>query len=148
MAIWQYQIFIVPEEEINSYFEKDGIISSDALNEINWWKYRQLDITSFDVFKVLFSIRESWTKDIILFGDEGSSCIEILMEEGRIIEISARIDLRYNYKQFVTILCEFAQKNNCTFLNNDLKIISTNTQLIEQDIENYTVYKSFFDKLL
>lgn len=147
MAIWQYQIFVVPEEEINSYFSEDICINKNALNEIDWWKYRQLNIESFNVFITLCPLKKSWSNDIILFGDESSNCIELLMNRNKVIEISVRIDLRYNYEQFVSTLCEFAQKHNCIFLNDALKIISAREQLIKQDIIDHPIYKSFLDKL-
>lgn len=147
MAIWQYKIFIVPQEEINSYFEKDEYISESAFNEIKWWKFRQLNIQDFITLKYLLPINKSWTDDIVLFGDESSNCVEVLIEEDKIIEVSARIDLRDNYKEVLRALCEFAQRNNCVFLRYDLKILNANLHLVESDILNYPTYKSFLDKL-
>ena len=141
-------MFIVPEEEVNAYFGKEAFISYDALNEIDWWKYHQLSVEEFDMFKAFLPKRDSWSNDIVLFGDESSNCIEVLMEQDKIIEVSARVDLRYDYKQFVKLICKFAQNNNCVILNNDLKIISPNTQLLEQDIASFPAYRLFLEKLM
>lgn len=140
-------MFIVPEEEVNTYFGKEEFISYDALNEIDWWKYHQLSFEGFDIFKAFLPKRESWSNDVILFGDESSNCVEVLTENNRIVEVSARVDLRYDYKQFVKLICEFAQDNNCVILNNDLRIISPNSQLLEQDITNFPAFRSFLEKL-
>lgn len=145
MAIWQYQIFIVPNEEINSYFPEEINISYDDLNEINWWKYRQLTINKFDSIRALLPERKSWTDEIILFGDDNSDCVTISLEDTKIFEISARLDLRTDYRQFARILCEFAQENDCIFLTDDLRILIPDFQLVKNDIENYPIFKAFLD---
>lgn len=47
MAIWQYQLFLVPEEEMTSYFGDEESITLSDFDEIEWWKYRQLDLKQF-----------------------------------------------------------------------------------------------------
>lgn len=91
MAIWQYQIFIVPEEEVNSYFKGFICITEEALNEINWWKYRQFDIESFVVFKTILPRNKSWNNEIILFGDEKSNCVEVLMKRIRLLNLQREL---------------------------------------------------------
>ncbi|RCR65968.1 hypothetical protein [Larkinella punicea] len=147
MAIWQYQLFVVPEEETNSYFGDNLFINNNALNEINWWKYRQLSIDNFNNFKSFLPLKQSWSSDIILFGDESSNCIELLIDNNRIIEISIRIDVRNDYKEFVYALCDFAQTYGCVLLNDTLKVLSSTVKLIEHDIMIHPLYKLFLDKL-
>lgn len=145
MAIWQYQIYMIPEEEISSYFKNDKFISYDDFNEIKWWKYRQLNIKSFDLFTDLLPKKDSWSDDIILFGDESSNCIEILKEQDLIIEISIRIDLRLDCKKIINLLCEFTINNNCMFLNDKLEVLHPNVESIKSSIASYPVYKTFLD---
>lgn len=149
MAVWQYQMFLVPEEEINSFFKNQSFIKRDDLNGIDWWKYNEeLHLEHFSVFKHLLSTKKrSWSNDIALYGEESSNCIEIILERNKIAEISVRIDLRYSYKEFVRVLCDFAKEHHCTFLNSSLKILAPNINIVTQDIENYPLYKSFLNKL-
>jgi len=148
MAVWQYHIFIVPEEEIKSFFKDAMSITNDDLNEIDWWKYSQLDLDKFKIFEKLLMRKKSWSKDIILFGEEDSDCVEILMDNKKIVEVSARIDLRHNYKNILNNLCDFAQSNNCIFLNDSLNIIYPNILVMENDILKNNVYKNFLDKFI
>jgi hypothetical protein len=147
MALWQYQLFLVPEEEVASYFKNDVSISQNAFNEIGWWRYRQLGIASFYFFEEILPVNESWSKDIILFGNESSNCIELLINRNLITEVCVRIDLRVDYKQLLHLLCEFSNKNNCILLNSDLKMIRPDFQRVEADIISYPRYKSFVEKL-
>ena len=147
MAIWQYQIFVLPKEEIDSYFSNLLFINEEALNEVNWWKYRQLTTEYFENFKSILPLKKSWSDDIVLFGDENSNCIELLTNKGKIVEIMVRIDLRFDYTQFLDMLCEFAQEYNCILLNYSFKILSPVKNLVNKDIESYPIYKSFLNKM-
>lgn len=147
MAIWQYHMFLIPEEEASSYYPKDNFVPRQALDEIEWWKYRQLGIDSFEAFKDLLSQNKSWSNDIILFGDESSDCIELVVEENKIVEISIRVDLRKKYSLFINTLCEFAQKHKCLILSGELKIIAPNEIAINQDIKSNPAYADFLNLL-
>ena len=69
MAIWQYNIYFLPEEEINSYFPDRPNISEDAFNEIDWWRYRQIDSESFAIIEDLLPLKKSLSDHILQFGD-------------------------------------------------------------------------------
>ncbi|MNK04939.1 hypothetical protein D3C87_228130 [compost metagenome] len=147
MAIWQYQLFFVPEEEIGSSFSKTDSIRIQDFDGIDWWKYRQLEISQFDMFESILPRQKSWSDNVIIFGDEANDCVVLLKEKNKIIEISARIDLRNNFDVFLNYLCNTASENNCVFLNDNLKILYPSYKTIKYDIENYDRYKSFLDKL-
>lgn len=145
MAIWQYKLFAIPEEELKSYFNNIDNISIEAFDNIEWWKYRPYKSINFNSLKLPF--QESWSKDIKQLGDISSDCIETFVQEEKIIEISIRIDLRKNYKPMVEYICEFAQDNSLCFLNDKFKLISSIPQVINQDISNHKIFEEFTNKL-
>ncbi len=146
MAIWQYNLFVLPQEEIYSYFGQTNIIRNDDLNDINWWKYRQLNIEWFDVFNDLLTRNKSWSKDIILWGDESSNCVLVLIENNEILEISIRIDLRSNFDFFLRLICNFTQRHECALLNNELEIFSPDFVIIKENIIKSKVH-NFLEQL-
>ncbi len=97
MAIWQYKLFILPKEEVISYFENQRTIGEDDFNEIEWWKYRQLTADNFNSLVAQLPQNISWSRDIILFGNTDSNCVELLYENNIAVEVSGRIDLRYDH---------------------------------------------------
>ncbi len=147
MAIWQYNLHIIPKEEILSYFEYVETITDNDLNEIEWWRYRKLNIKDFDIFKDKLIPKKSWSSDIVLLGDEDSNCIIILMEFNKVAEISVRIDLRSDFRFFLQTICDFAEKHNCIFLNYELRILEANYYIMKHDIIVYPLFKSFIDKI-
>jgi hypothetical protein len=146
MAIWQYNLFVLPQEEIYSYFGQTDMIRNDDLNEINWWKYRQLNIEWFDFFNDLLIRKKSWSDDIILWGDESSNCVLILIENNEIIEIFMRIDIRDDFDFFLRLICNFAQRHECALLNSALKIFPVDFVTIKEDIAKFKK-NNFFENL-
>ena len=146
MAIWQYKLFAIPEEELKSYFNDIGNISIEAFDNIEWWKYRTCKSVDFNSFKEL-PIQESWSKDIKQLGDIDSDCVETIVQEEKIIEIANRIDLRKNYKLMVEYICEFGKHNHLCFLNVEFKVLFSTPEAICKDIRDYKVFEEFKKKL-
>jgi len=147
MAIWQYNLYFLPEEEINFYFANEHIMTEDALNEIDWWAHKQLDSSSFNVVESYLRSKRSWSKNIVLFGHLDSNCFEILLESGRMIEVTARIDLRVDYSSMVKVICQFGRDNNLALLNYKFEILPPEVLLLEKDIMGYKSFDDFLKKV-
>jgi hypothetical protein len=147
MAIWQYKLYFLPEEEVKSYFPHDDIISEDAFNEVEWWKYRQLDINNFVSVNRVLASRKSWSDDIIMFGELDSNCFEVLTESGKMVEVSARIDLRFDYRDMIKLVCQFGAENKLILLNYKWDVLPPEFFLLERDIANYKLFDDFLNKV-
>ena len=117
MAIWQYKLYFLPEEEVRSYFPNGGALSENAFSEVQWWKYRQLYLSNFTDVKAVLPLKKSWSDDIMLFGELDSNCSEVFTESGIAVEASARIDLRGDYRDMITLICQFSQNNKLILLD-------------------------------
>jgi hypothetical protein len=147
MAIWQYKLYFLPEEEVRSYFPNDGALSENAFNEVQWWKYRQLYTSNFTYVTPELPLRKSWSDDIILFGELDSNCFEVLTESGIVVEASARIDLRADYRDMITLVCQFGQDNNLLLLDYRWDILPPENTLLERFISKYRLFDDFLNKL-
>jgi hypothetical protein len=135
MAVWQYKFYLLPRDELDSYFPNQNHITESDFNDIKWWKYQK--IMDLDSISMLLPKRESWSSDIILFGSEDSNCLEILTEAGEIAEISARMDVRKDYLAFLTQLCNFAAKNNCILLNDSLNLFLPDFEVTKIELKDF-----------
>lgn len=148
MAIWQYHITVVPQEEIKSFFNGESFISNEDIENINWCKYRNIKANDFVDLEKLFPQQKSWTSNIILYGSEGSNCIEILLSNDVIEEITIRIDLRNYNQNDIKFICDFFEKHHCLFIDYKGKIIRPSINQIIYEIENYDLYKDFLRKTM
>ena len=144
MAIWQYQLFIVPKQNLIFYLDNSNKINNDNFNEIICWEHSQLNIENFNIISPYLPIRKSWSNNIILFGYEDANCVEVFSKDDK-VEISARIDLRYNPIKTVETLCRFAQATDSVFLNSNFSIIISNIEVVLEDIAKFPTYKAFIE---
>lgn len=147
MAIWQYHITVVPQEEIESYFNNKSFVKIEAIESIDWWKYRKMEINQFIDLENLLPVKKSWSNDIILFGSEESNCIEVLMSNNKVEEISIRIDLRADIHNLVDGICIFFGNHNCVFLDYQGKIIIPHTEQFLNEVKKYSAYNDFLRKV-
>jgi hypothetical protein len=146
MAIWQYKLFAIPEEEYESYFKNNNFILIEGFDNIEWWKYREYESIDFSSFNAL-SLCESWTKEIIMLGNIDSDCVEVLMDKNKVQEISIRVDLKKDYGGMVNSICKFGNDNNLCFLNVKLKVLFPERQIINQDIIDNNTFGEFIAKI-
>lgn len=148
MSIWQHQIFILPKEELDSFFSNSYSLTIEDFDNINWWRYRIITLKEIKyTFSKLLPKEKSWSEDLIVFGDENSNCFKVFLEEEIPIELSARIDLRDINYEFIDLLISFAKKKDLVFLSDlskdNLRIIYPSKILLEQEITENNLYDVF-----
>lgn len=140
MAIWQFSFYIVPNcKNCN----KDEMFS---------WIGKQVKVDTNVFFKGLFDEKKSWCKDIKLFGNEESTCIEFFIEHGNIEEISCRLDLRTLSRNELEKILEYINSiNGKIFYEN--QIYDADIHEVTKLIKNSVAYKfckeprKFFEEL-
>jgi hypothetical protein len=112
MAVWQFEIALEPDRqppgsngnhpgpESGRLFVRDD---SEILRKIEG----------------ILPRRDSWSEDLILWGDEDGNRLHAGLEAGRIVELTARIDLRQPPGSFPAQLVELAQYCGAWFSTGD-----------------------------
>lgn len=145
MAIWQYQLFLIPKNKISSI--KMEILSESLINSQNWWEDYKGSVSDFDLFKHLLGETKSWHKRLIIYGSESSNCLKILMKDEMISEVTLRLDLSKSYAFLIKEVIDFCIERNISFINHDYKIIQPNEKDLSRDIEKYPYYRDFLKKI-
>ena len=102
MALWQYHFHLFPVA--------GKTFSSTILDSRN----------STDIFSKELPRGKSWSKHICIFGREDATCVEVLVNNGAIEEISVRLDLRSITEKQLLCIAEFAAANQLvTFYENE-----------------------------
>lgn len=98
MALWQFDCYIVPKKAV----EKDMIIDEGILS----WKRYNLSQVNIDFLEK----QNSWTENIVQYGKNDETCIEILYENGALEEICCRFDLRSLSKKLLEQIIDYVKK--------------------------------------
>ncbi len=120
MAIWQYTVYLLPEEYIGTLKSVDV----DVIDNFPGW-------VGLDVLK-----RTGWLKDAFgfeqmlygacSFGKPDESCAYLIFDEqaGLVTEISFRLDLRSKIGSALAAICRVGSELNALIVTQDLKLVS------------------------
>ena len=136
MAIWHYEIILLPEEEVNSYSPNLTHFDADLMEKVEWWKYRQLTLSDFKYFERILSIEKSWSKDITQFGKEDSNNISLFNTNEVIKEINVRIDVR-DYLKFADKIIGFCIKHKLLYIDGDRLINYPDIGRLKEQIKEF-----------
>jgi hypothetical protein len=113
MAIWQWNMHIVPEKEVNKHFPtKPEYLDLEWFESIRWWlDVNEMELRTF-FNDLLPSYNDPRAKNSSIWGDVASDTIQISFEDGRIEDIWIRIDLRDLNLDLLDCLVSYSKAKN------------------------------------
>jgi len=133
MALWQISFFIVTKKSLEAYplpaKDEEGLF-----DDSNYW-IEDFDLMLFDVLNDFLPKGESWSRDIVMYGNLESNVFEIGTNAHRVESVSFRIDFTSDYEDILRGIIEFCILNNLAILTTtDLEIVSLNFESVNQHI--------------
>lgn len=124
MAVWQVDFSVIDKNKTGND------------EDICYWEKEP--VNAYDI--TFLNKCESWSKDIIQYGDLQETCIELLVEDERIVEINVRLDLRSLTKELLMNVIEYIIRLNANvYYQNEIVIPSMKN--ISNIIINSNAYK-------
>lgn len=144
MALWQYSFYVLPKEGVqnlssNFRFEKDN----DGFDDAPYWIDQQIDKSFFNDITHILPIGRSWSKNIDLYGNEESNCLEVLSKINLIISVSLRIDFTSHYQNILRQLLEFFILKGLIIVDEELNLLPNNLLIIKEKINACPQYKKY-----
>ena len=102
MAVWQFQSYIIPSDNIDIVNNEDNAVS---------WHDRKIENISVN----FLPLGKSWSKDIVIYGNVEETCFELLYDDKALVEISCRLDLRSLTKSLLHNVINYVQSINGFF---------------------------------
>ncbi|WP_433936319.1 hypothetical protein AB3662_16665 [Sorangium cellulosum] len=90
MAIWQCSFLLAPDTEGGC----DRGALEERSEEASLWGSAQPDEEIRRTAEKVLGKSPTWSADVEIWGDESSTCLKMIQELGRIVEVIFRIDLR------------------------------------------------------
>ena len=131
MALWQYEINIIPQGRKYLSASSDEIIS---------WKNINIPKDIDSCISNILPLTSSWSDQIKIYGNHDSTCIEILFENGHMEEILCRLDLRCLSKSMLTDILKFVKSINGEILIED-KIVAPELNYVIPYLKNSNTAK-------
>lgn len=119
MAIWQYECYIIPIRKNLLDLKHEQMIS---------WKGRECSQQEVD----FLDLKESWSKDIVQYGDLERTCIEFIYEGNELTEIECRMDLRNFSREIFNEILKYVKSINAFFLCDNKVVLPVEEDVINQ----------------
>ena len=110
MAVWQFDILLVPDEVAAS---SPLIVGEESVDASRWWQSRQPPPDLPQRLDSLLPRCRSWSDDIWEWGEEEGTCIQIFTTDGVVEEIHVRLDLRSPIGRYVDGVIDLAVHLRC-----------------------------------
>ena len=112
MAVWQYELLLIPRERvIHDFGTLEAHMSAEQWDDTDWWSQHQPPPDFQIRIAAVVPAYQSWTPAILMWGAEDSDRIHVCLDDAhqRIEEISIRLDLRRPFQQFAHAICDLAR---------------------------------------
>lgn len=128
MAIWQYDVDLVPlERAVERHGPLPRTLSQRDSDVDDWWEAHQPPGDLPAVIARPLPPAPSWDENLKIWGAPDGNCVEIWSEEGRVTDIRCRIDVRGRALEFVPRVVELARYCGAA-------ILTPRRELIEPDV--------------
>lgn len=115
MALWQWDVWLVPKKKAAELFEVPKYMDLELFESTDWWSSvsKQELETFFD--KSLCRYDTPWAKDTKSWGSDAGDRIELRVVDERVQDVVIRIDLRNLNLELLSSLVLFAQSKAFLF---------------------------------
>lgn len=138
MAVWQFEIAFEPRES--------AAASRDGLSEPAPGRpFGREDSDLLRKIDAMLPRRESWSEDLILWGEEDGDRVHAALEEGGIVELTARIDLRHPPGSFPDRLVELARHCGAWFSTVDGERIPPDVRALSEAARRSEAFRFVLD---
>ena len=137
MSLNQIGFFVLPKDCLNktsdnNNFELDenGYFDDELL-----WNKHQTHYSFFNEIADILPLNISWSKNIVLFGNQNSNRLEVLYDKnGIILSVSFRLDFTSNYEILLIKLLNFFKSNDLIVIDEKLNVTELKYSIFEEII--------------
>ncbi|WP_437286881.1 hypothetical protein [Sorangium sp. So ce406] len=141
MAIWQCSFLIVPSTERG----RDSRSLSQRIERGTFWSDSQ---PGEDIERAALDILgkgASWSSDVDVWGDEDSTCLLMVRDGNRIVEVLLRVDLRSIQKQDLARLLDGFQRARVLLVDETAQLYEPTLFAVLQALQASTAWKYVTD---
>ena len=127
MAVWQSTLHLVPRakavalcgEPLNGEF----LDLEEDLADVEWWTEEQPPGDLGQRVDALLSRARAWSPDLETWGTEDGDRIDVWRDEGRVVELTVRFDMRSPNESFILGIATLAHELGCLLLSQERLLV-------------------------
>jgi hypothetical protein len=120
MAIWQWDVWIVPRKELIKNFPViPKYLELDWFESTEWWSAVNEDMLESFFDSLLPRYDTPWAEHSQSWGNTDEDRLTLMIENGKITDVEIRIDLRKLNMRLLDSLIDFCKNNDFLFFTLD-----------------------------
>lgn len=118
MAIWQYDFFVIPVDELVAVVGTlPAALTLPQIEAVKQWTTRQPVDGFLDIFANWRPEMKSWTKQLRMWGSEVSNRIDVFYSGTRVQNVEFRVEIRAVSIHFIELMAAFARRCNAVLVS-------------------------------
>ncbi len=138
MAVWQWDLWLVPKSEVLKRFSTiPQYVDLDWFESIEWWnKISAENLKSF--FDTLLPRTfNSLDKDILTWGTDDGNKVRLIIEDGKITDLFLRLDVRNLSQSLLDRIVDFTKQEDFLFFTLESnKFIEPEMPIFLENLQN------------
>lgn len=147
MAVWQWDLWLVPKSEVlNRFSTIPQYVDLDWFESIEWWNNVSAERLKNFFDTLLPRTSNSLDPDVLTWGNDDENTILLIVEEnkirliiedGKITDVSLRLDVRNLSQSFLDCLVDFAKQEDFLFFSLESnKFIKPEMSIFLENLQN------------
>jgi hypothetical protein len=134
MAAWQLDLYLVPRTTMQSDWLVARHIPEEVLEHGEWWRHSEPPPDYTVQFSSLLPWMVPWSPEVQTWGLDEGHRLDVFLENGRPLDIRARIDLRERDVSFVRGLSKFAKDNDLVFITSGSRVVEPEFEAVWSEL--------------
>jgi hypothetical protein len=145
MAIWQFDMHMIPLQSVEDHFGLVPIlVSREDFDRYDWWTPGPAEGIATELSRLL-PTTPSWSESVRIWGEMDGNRVDMVSEGSDLLDVFVRVDARVISYQFLSQLCDLAQKYDCLLLTEGGYVIRPSLSKMLASIARSNAFKFVSD---
>lgn len=142
MAVWQFQIKVVPKVVAEASSFRPGMMLTEEQREsVAWWGNYSIPPSLLQTVEPVLPPGKTWSNDLEVFGDLEKSCVTIWRERALLVDVHFRFDLREVSSELLETAVRFCQSLQCWLITEDGKVIEPVLSTLKAEMRKSSAFQ-------
>jgi len=136
MATWQFDLYLLPRSALQARFGAvPSTVDEETFGEGDWWLDQPSPIDLPSEVARLLPENQSWVKGLRTWGTEDGDRVDIYYENGKVVDVFLRLDLRQPSKQFIDGLIILAKRIDAMLMTDEGQLLEPTREQLAGSLE-------------
>jgi hypothetical protein len=142
MAVWQYDMHLIPRERVMSmFYSLPARLEPELWESVDWWRDSEVGAACVAILDAAFPRYESWDASASTWGSDNGDHIAIRKGDEQTTSVFLRIDVLRLTHEVLASVVRFASCCDCVVLTEDLRLLEPDLETLSAAIRQSPAFR-------